>query len=46
MPILEEKVSVTRARMAQMQIDAQTNGPEKESGIMKEGEITINKQLD
>jgi hypothetical protein len=43
---VEEQVSITRARMAEMQIDVQTSGPEKESETVKEGEIVINEQLD
>jgi hypothetical protein len=38
---VEEQVSITRARMAEMQIDAQSNGPEKESEVARESGIAI-----
>lgn len=44
---VEKQDSVTRPTgKAKMQIEVQTNGPEKESEIAKAGETAINEQLD
>ena len=39
---VEEQVSVTRAKMSEMQIDGQTSRPEKECGFVMQTETIIN----